>query len=155
MKYLVIFSIIFFSCNTEKAALRKYAKLKAMHPTLFKTDSVRVIDTITVELRDTIIREGEERIVQVPLRDTIIESDILRLEFYFDQLNRLMLNAKAKSDTIYIDRVIQVPYDKIVACPERVEKSNKWVLWIIPSIIIASLLLSIIVAFVQEKIFKK
>lgn len=125
MKYLVILFIIFFSCNTEKAALRKYAKLKTMHPALFKTDSVRVIDTITVELRDTVIREGEEKIIQVPLRDTVINGDILRLEFYFDQLNRLMLNAKVKPDTIYIDRVIQVPYDKIVPCPEKVEREPK------------------------------
>ncbi len=147
MKYLVIFSIIFFSCNTEKAALRKYARLKAQHPKLFKTDSVTVRDTIYIRIEKNILVPEKDITTQVPDSNAIIADSNFILEFWIDSLNRLMLNARTKPDTIRIIDTIPVLYEKTVPCPERpVELPLD--LWPVAVIVVA--ICAVIVAFFKK-----
>lgn len=142
--------IILCSCNTERSALNKYARLKANHPDLFKTDSIIVVDTINVNIIDSIIIGTSEIQGEVPESDSIIENDKFSIEFYLDKFNKMMFNAKTKADTIYIDRVVSVPYEKTFACPEYPRKQSNLLYNILIIVIVAYL-----INFLHSLIFRR
>jgi hypothetical protein len=116
MKYLLIILILFTSCNPfiSKELRRKNKCNRKLDKVTRKCPELTAKDTLITNFDTTIVT----KVVRV---DTVINSNFDTVEIIRDkfsvkliQLNdTILVNGGCESDTIYIDKIIKVPYSKV------------------------------------------
>ena len=130
MRYILTYMtiiVVMFSCSPQK----KLQRLVNKHPELMQKD------TIFVEIHDTIYIESTsfDTITQLFGSDTIITIDnsTLTLKYFYDTITKnIYHDVLIKKDTIFYEREISVPIEKIVIQELTWwQKNNQWVIFLV------------------------
>jgi len=119
--------VVMFSCSPQK----KLQRLVNKHPELMQKD------TMFVEIHDTIYIESTsfDTITQLFGSDTIITIDnsTLTLKYFYDTITKnIYHDVLIKKDTIFYEREISVPIEKIVIQELTWwQKNNQWVIFLV------------------------
>ena len=126
LTYMTII-VVMFSCSPQK----KLQRLVNKHPELMQKD------TMFVEIHDTIYIESTsfDTITQLFGSDTIITIDnsTLTLKYFYDTITKnIYHDVLIKKDTIFYEREISVPIEKIVIQELTWwQKNNQWVIFLV------------------------
>jgi len=126
LTYMTII-VVMFSCSPQK----KLQRLVNKHPELMQKD------TIFVEIHDTIYIESTsfDTVTQFFHSDTItvINSERLTLKYFYDTITKnIYHDVLIKKDTIFYEREISVPIEKIVIQELTWwQKNNQWVIFLV------------------------
>lgn len=130
MRYILTYMtivVVMFSCSPQK----KLQRLVNKHPELMQKD------TMFVEIHDTIYIESTsfDTITQLFGSDTIITIDnsTLTLKYFYDTITKnIYHDVLIKKDTIFYEREISVPIEKIVIQELTWwQKNNQWVIFLV------------------------
>ena len=139
MRYILTYMtiiVVMFSCSPQK----KLQRLVNKHPELMQKD------TIFVEIHDTIYIESTsfDTITQLFGSDTIITIDnsTLTLKYFYDTITKnIYHDVLIKKDTIFYEREISVPIEKIVIQELTWwQKNNQWVIFLVVLFTLAHIL---------------
>ena len=117
----VVLPFLMCSCDPHK----RIARIARNNPEVLQKDTVRVIDTIMIEgvRLDTVvtIKEFYTRAV-----DTLrFEKERLTVEIYHDTVHD-QIYISGECDTIYKERTVEVPIEKIVVQAQNWWQRNNW-----------------------------
>lgn len=130
MRYILTYMtiiVVMFSCSPQK----KLQRLVNKHPELMQKD------TMFVEIHDTIYIESTsfDTVTQFFHSDTItvINSERLTLKYFYDTITKnIYHDVLIKKDTIFYEREISVPVEKIVIQELTWwQKNNQWVIFLV------------------------